>query len=68
MGHHGGSGSNGDGVNVDRPAGLAKNTGGWASDTNLALINAFRASRGRTPITMDQLDAGQRRSGWSTCG
>ena len=49
---------NGDGVNVDRPAGLAKNTGGWANDPNLALINAFRASRGRAPITMDQLTLG----------
>jgi hypothetical protein len=46
---------NGDGVNVDRPAGLVKNAGGWESDTNLAIINAFRVSRGRAPITMDQL-------------
>jgi hypothetical protein len=46
---------NGDGVNVDRPAGLVKNAGGRVSDTNLALINAFRVARGREPITMDQL-------------
>jgi hypothetical protein len=46
---------NGDGVNVDRPAGLVKNAGGRVSDTNLAIINAFRVARGRAPITMDQL-------------
>ena len=46
---------NGDGVNVDRPAGLVKNAGGRVSDTNLAILNAFRVARGREPITMDQL-------------
>ena len=46
---------NGDGVNVDRPAGLVKNAGGRVSDTNLAIVNAFRVARGRAPITMDQL-------------
>ena len=53
---------NGDGVNVDRPAGLVKNAGGWASDANLAIINAYRVSRGRTPITIEQLtqDSGDR--------
>jgi len=39
---------NGDGVNVDRPAGLVKNAGGTASDASLGIINAFRVSRGRT--------------------
>ncbi len=45
----------GDGISGDRPRGLAPNSGGHASDANLAIINAFRASRGRAPITMDQL-------------
>lgn len=45
----------GDGNTQDRPAGLVKNSGGTASEGNLAIINAFRASRGRTPITMEQL-------------
>jgi hypothetical protein len=48
----------GDGISGDRPAGLVKNAGGWASDANLAIINAFRASRGKAPITMDQLTQG----------
>ena len=46
---------NGDGNNSDRPAGLVKNAGGTASQVNLDIINAFRASRGRAPITMEQL-------------
>ena len=49
---------NGDGINSDRPAGLVKNSGGWASDANLAIINNYLASRGRAPITMDQLTQG----------
>ena len=44
-----------DGNNQDRPAGLQKNSGGTNSDTNLAIINAFRQSRNLAPITMDQL-------------
>jgi len=44
-----------DGNNQDRPAGLVKNSGGTRSDANLAIINAFRASRNLAPITMDQL-------------
>ena len=44
-----------DGNNQDRPAGLQKNSGGTKSDTNLAIINAFRQSRNLAPITMDQL-------------
>jgi hypothetical protein len=44
-----------DGNNQDRPAGLVKNSGGRASDGNLAIINAFRQSRNLAPITMDQL-------------
>lgn len=48
----------GDRNTQDRPAGLVKNSGGWASQANLDIINAFRASRGRTPITMDQLTQG----------
>jgi hypothetical protein len=49
---------NGDGVNSDRPAGLVKNAGGWASDANLAIVNAYRATRRSAPITMDQLTQG----------
>ncbi len=45
----------GDGNTQDRPAGLVKNAGGTKSDINLAIINAFRQSRGRQPITMAQL-------------
>lgn len=44
-----------DGNNQDRPAGLQKNSGGTESDTNLGIINAFRASRSLAPITMEQL-------------
>ena len=44
-----------DGNNQDRPAGLQKNSGGTESETNLAIINAFRQSRSLAPITMDQL-------------
>ncbi len=44
-----------DGNNQDRPAGLQKNSGGRASEANLAIINAFRQSRNLAPITMDQL-------------
>ena len=44
-----------DGNNQDRPAGLQKNSGGTESETNLAIINAFRRSRNLAPITMDQL-------------
>ncbi len=44
-----------DGNNQDRPAGLVKNAGGIKSEANLAIINAFRQSRGLTPIDMDQL-------------
>jgi hypothetical protein len=45
----------GDGNRQDRPAGLAKNSGGRRSESNLAIINAFRASRALPPITMEQL-------------
>ena len=34
---------------------MQKNAGGTKSDTNLAIINAFRQSRSLAPITMDQL-------------
>ncbi len=44
-----------DGNNQDRPAGLQKNAGGTESETNLAIINAFRQSRNLAPITMEQL-------------
>jgi hypothetical protein len=44
-----------DGNNQDRPAGLVKNSGGRESEGNLAIINAFRASRSLAPITMEQL-------------
>ncbi|MCA1586124.1 MAG: carboxypeptidase regulatory-like domain-containing protein [Acidobacteria bacterium] len=44
-----------DGNNQDRPPGLVKNAGGTESEGNLAIVNAFRASQGRTPITMEQL-------------
>lgn len=44
-----------DGNNQDRPAGLQKNSGGTKSDTNLAIINAFRQSRNLAPVTMEQL-------------
>jgi hypothetical protein len=44
-----------DGNNQDRPAGLAKNSGGRKSEANLAIINGFRQSRGLAPITMEQL-------------
>src|SRR6266550_1686071 len=49
---------NGDGINSDRPAGLVKDAGGWANETNLAVVNAYRASRGRAPIAMDLLTQG----------
>jgi hypothetical protein len=49
---------NGDGINSDRPAGLVKNAGGWANETNLAVMNASRASRGRAPISRDLLTQG----------
>jgi hypothetical protein len=45
----------GDGNTQDRPAGLVKHAGGSESQANLDIINAFRAARGRAPITMDQL-------------
>jgi hypothetical protein len=45
----------GDGNNQDRPAGLVKNAGGREDEGNLAIINAFRASRNLAPITMEQL-------------
>jgi len=48
----------GDRNTQDRPKGLVKNSGGWASQANLDIINAFRASRLRAPITMDQLTQG----------
>ena len=44
-----------DGNNQDRPAGLQKNSGGTKSETNLAIVNAFRQSRTLAPITMEQL-------------
>jgi hypothetical protein len=44
-----------DGNNQDRPAGLVKNAGGRESEGNLAIVNAFRASRNLAPITMEQL-------------
>lgn len=44
-----------DGNTQDRPAGLVKNAGGTRSETNLAIINAFRQSRSLAPITMEQL-------------
>ncbi len=44
-----------DGNNQDRPAGLVKNSGGRENEGNLAIINAFRASRSLAPITMEQL-------------
>ena len=44
-----------DGNNQDRPAGLAKNSGGRKREGNLAIINGFRQSRGLAPITMEQL-------------
>lgn len=45
----------GDGNRQDRPAGLVKSAGGTASQANLDLINAFRASRRLAPATMEQL-------------
>jgi hypothetical protein len=45
----------GDGNVQDRPSGLVKDSGGWKSEANLAIINAYRASRNLTPITMDEL-------------
>ncbi len=45
----------GDGISGDRPTGLVKNAGGWASDANLAIINAFRTAHGKPTIAMDQL-------------
>lgn len=48
----------GDGNTQDRPAGLAKNSGGLKNQGNLDIINAFRASRGLKAITMDQLTLG----------
>ena len=43
---------------TERPSGLVKNAGGTKSETNLSIINAFRASRKLAPITMDQLAQG----------
>jgi Carboxypeptidase regulatory-like domain/TonB dependent receptor len=49
----------GDGTTIgDRPAGLALNQGGTASQANLDIINAFRQGRGLSTVTLDQL--GQR--------
>jgi hypothetical protein len=46
----------GDGTSIeDRPAGLALNQGGRASQANLDIINAFRATRGLPAVTLDQL-------------
>ncbi len=46
----------GDGTTIeDRPDGLALNQGGRASEANLAIINAFRQSRGLGTVTLDQL-------------
>jgi hypothetical protein len=46
----------GDGTTIgDRPAGLALNQGGTDSQSNLDLINAFRAGRGLAPVTLEQL-------------
>lgn len=46
---------NGDGYNIDRPAGLPKQSGGQASPANLAIINAYRASLNLPAVTMAQL-------------
>ena len=48
----------GDGNRQDRPAGLVMNAGGTKSEANLAIINAFRASRRLLPIAMEQLTQG----------
>lgn len=49
----------GDGTtSEDRPDGLALNAGGVKSQANLDIINAFRAARGLSAVTLDQL--GQR--------
>ena len=46
----------GDGTTIgDRPVGLALNQGGIASQTNLDIINGFRAGRGLAPVTLEQL-------------
>ena len=46
----------GDGTTIgDRPAGLALNQGGIASQSNLDIINAFRQGRGLFTVTLDQL-------------
>ncbi len=46
----------GDGTTVgDRPAGLALNQGGIASQANLDIINAFRQGRGLNDVTLQQL-------------
>jgi hypothetical protein len=46
----------GDGTSSeDRPDGLALNAGGVASEANLAIINAFRAARGLSAVTLEQL-------------
>jgi hypothetical protein len=43
---------------TERPPGLVKNAGGWESQANLDIINAFRAGRKLAPITMEQLTLG----------
>jgi len=43
---------------TERPSGLVKSAGGTESETNLAIINAFRATRKLAPITMEQLTRG----------
>jgi outer membrane receptor protein involved in Fe transport len=45
----------GDGNVQDRPPGLVKNSGGWESQANLDVINAYRAVRRLPAITMEQL-------------
>jgi hypothetical protein len=39
----------------DRPEGLPMNSGGTESQSNLDIINAFRQSRGLSPVTLDQI-------------
>ena len=43
---------------TERPSGLVKSAGGWESQANLDIINAFRAGRNLAPITMQQLTLG----------
>ncbi len=46
----------GDGtLSEDRPDGLPLNAGGTASEQNLAIVNAFRAARGLSAVTLEQL-------------